>query len=82
MLIRQEENTPIGNYFHDSGILTVMGKLEETVDEFDVETSDIISYCENLITNLKGLISTTKKCESEYQKYLQQRKIEDMKNRE
>lgn len=54
MIIRQEENTPIGNYFHDNGILKVFDMLQDEVDEFEVETENIKAYCDNLITSLKG----------------------------
>lgn len=82
MLIRQEETTPIGDTFHDSGILKVMEKLndtveklKDTVDEFEVETDDIQTYCDNLITSLKNLKSVTKKAETEYAKVKAQKEL-------
>ena len=81
MIIRQEERTPIGDYFHDSGLFTVFNALTNEVDEFEVDTDKLCSWIDNLITNLKGLKSQIKKCESEYQKYLQQQSIRDMVNR-
>ena len=38
MIIQQEESTPIGNCFHDSGILKIMEKLQGSVDKFEVDT--------------------------------------------
>lgn len=80
MIIRQEENTPIGNQFHDSGILKVMEKLTAIVDEFELDTSDVQTYCDNLITSLKELKSVTKKAETEYQKIKAQKELKDSIN--
>ena len=44
MIIRQEESTPIGNYFHDNGILKLFDKIQEMVDEFEVDTDKLNSY--------------------------------------
>ena len=77
MMIRQEETTPIGNTFHDSGILKVMEKLKDTVDEFEVDTDAIQTYCDNLITSLKNLKAVTKKAETEYAKIKAQRELKD-----
>jgi len=77
MIIRQEETTPIGDTFHDSGILKVMEKLKDTVDEFEVDTDDIQTYCDNLITSLKNLKAVTKKAETEYAKVKAQRELKD-----
>lgn len=75
MIIRQEETTPIGDTFHDSGILKVMEKLQNIVDEFEVETDDIQNYCDNLITSLKNLKAVTKKAETEYSKVKAQKEL-------
>ncbi len=75
MIIRQEESTPIGDTFHDSGILKVMEKLKNVVDEFEVETNDVQNYCDNLITSLKNLKSITKKAETEYAKVKAQKEL-------
>lgn len=75
MIIRQEETTPIGDTFHDSGILKVMEKLQNIVDEFEVETDDIQTYCDNLITSLKNLKAVTKKAETEYVKVKAQKEL-------
>ena len=77
MIIRQEENTPIGNQFHDSGILKAMSKLEGIIDEFEVDTDDVNALCDNLISSLKSLKAITKKAETEYQKRKSQQELKD-----
>lgn len=80
MIIRQEETTPIGDYFHDNGILKIFEKLAECVDEFDVDTDVIYTCCDSLITSLKGLKTITKKAETEYAKVASQKKLKDSLN--
>ena len=80
MYIRQEESTPIGDTFHDSGILKVMEKLTGVVDEFELDTDDVQTYCDNLITSLKTLKAVTKKAETEYQKVMAQKQLKDSLN--
>ena len=75
MKIRQEESTPIGDYFHDSGINKVFEKLSESVDEFEVDTDELSVYCDSLISLLKGLKSKIKKEESEASKRIAQEKV-------
>lgn len=77
MIVRQEEQTPIGDYFHDSGVWQVFNRLNSCVDEFEVNTDELNTMIDNLISNLKGLKGQIKKCESEYMKYLQQQKLND-----
>ena len=80
MIIRQEENTPIGDYFHDNGILKVFKKIEDSVDEFEVDTTDLIGYCDALIEKVKGLKGQIKKVESYWEKQKQQKEITDSIN--
>jgi hypothetical protein len=80
MIIRQEESTPIGNYFHDNGILKQLGKIEGIVDEFEVDTDELSNYCDSLIENLKGLKAYTKKVAVEYEKKLHRQKVKDETN--
>lgn len=80
MIIRQEETTPIGDYFHDSGMMKVFERLQNTVDEFELDTTDIETYCDNLITSLKSLKAITKKAEIEYTKVKNQKKLKDSIN--
>lgn len=80
MIIRQEETTPIGDYFHDSGMMKVFERLQNTVDEFELDTTDIETYCDNLITSLKSLKAITKKAETEYTKVKNQKELKDSIN--
>lgn len=80
MIIRQEETTPIGDYFHDSGMMKVFERLQNTVDEFELDTTDIETYCDNLITSLKSLKAITKKAEIEYTKVKNQKELKDSIN--
>jgi hypothetical protein len=80
MIIRQEESTPIGDQFHDSSILKVVEKLSNIVDEFELDTDDVQTYCDNLITSLKSLKAITKKAEAEYQKVKAQRELKSSLN--
>lgn len=80
MIIKQEESTPIGNCFHDSGILKIMEKLQGSVDEFEVDTDDIQTYCDALIASLKTLKSITSKVETEYQKQKARKELRDSIN--
>lgn len=70
MIIRQEESTPIGDYFHDNGILKTFEKIKETVDEFEVDSEELMTDCDFLISALKGLKVQIGKVEAEYKKYL------------
>lgn len=80
MIIRQEETTPIGDQFHDSGILKVVKKLKDIVDEFELDTDDVQTYCDNLITSLKSLKAVTKRTEVEYQKVKAQKELKSSLN--
>ena len=69
MLIRQEESTPIGNYFHDNGILKLFDKIQEMVDEFEVDTDKLNSYCDMFVASLKGAKTHVKKAESAWARH-------------
>lgn len=77
MVITQIDTTPIGDCFHDSGVLKLTQKLEEIVDEFEIETNDVYNYCDSLISALKNVKTITKKAESEYSKVMAQKEIKD-----
>ena len=81
MNIVQEENTPIGNYFHESGAYTVFNALSSTVDEFEVESDQLNAWCDILINNLKGLKGVIKKCEQQAEKKRRQEEVNDMIHR-
>ena len=80
MIIRQEESTPIGDTFHDTGILKVVEKLQNIVDEFELDTDEVQTYCDNLITSLKTLKAVTKKVETEYHKTISQKELNSSLN--
>jgi hypothetical protein len=75
MTVRQEENTPIGNYFHDNGILKIFEKIKDQVDEFEVDTEELSTDIDFLISSLKGLKITVKKAETEYTKYVAMKEL-------
>lgn len=77
MIVRQEESTPIGDYFHDSGLFSVFNMLSNGVDEFEVDTIQLNGWIDNLIINLKGLKTQIKKTETEYQKFLNNQNLKD-----
>ncbi len=80
MIVRQEESTPIGNYFHDNGILKLFDKIQESVDEFEVDTDELNSYCDLLINSLKGAKTQIKKVESAWVKHKAQEELSDNVN--
>lgn len=80
MTIRQEESTPIGNYFHDNGILKIFEKIKGQVDEFEVDTEELSTDIDFLISSLKGLKITVKKAETEYTKYVSMKELKDRTN--
>lgn len=78
MIIRQKESTPIGDYFHDSSILKVFEHIQNSVYEFEVDTTELSEYYDTLIISLKGLKGQIKKAESEWTKHKSQEKISDL----
>ena len=80
MTIRQEETTPIGNHFHDTGILKQFTVIENIVDGFEVDTDELTAYCDSLIDSLKSLKSVIKKAEAEWEKKSHLQKIKDLTN--
>lgn len=81
MIFRQEENSSIGDYFHDSGAWTLFNALSSTVDDFEIDTEQMFVWCDRLITSLKGLQSMLKKCEKEQIKKQHEREVDNMINR-
>lgn len=77
MIIKQEESTPIGDFFHDSGIKKVFEKLSEQVDEREVESEELNVFCDSIIASLKGLKNQIKKVEVEYVKQKSMEKVEE-----
>lgn len=78
MIIEQVESSPIGDYFHDSGIKGMFLNIENSVDSFEIESTELIVYCDSFIQAIKGLKSKIKSVESERIKQLAQEKIEDL----
>ncbi|SEP82967.1 hypothetical protein SAMN04487977_101549 [Treponema bryantii] len=75
MKLSQIENTPIGNYFHDSGIFQVFNELAKNVDDFEADSDELCVYCDSLVSMLKGLKSKIKQVESEAVKRQAQEKV-------
>lgn len=65
MKLRQEENSPVGDFFHDSGATTIFNAIASTVDEFEVDSDQLSAWCTIVINDLKGLQSVIKKMEKE-----------------
>lgn len=78
MIIRQEETTPIGDYFHDSGVWQIFNQLSNVVDDFEVNTDELNLWIDNIVSSLKGLKGHIKKCETEWTKMLNQQKLNDL----
>ena len=55
MLIRQEEETPVGDYYHDYRIEPLFNEVKSTVDEFEFDSEVLKMNIETLMTRLKGL---------------------------
>ena len=64
MIIRQEETTPGGDYFHDSGVWSIFNSLEAIVDDFELDTDTVTTFCDKVIEAMKGLKGQVKKVES------------------
>lgn len=77
MKVRQEDSTPIGDFFHDSGVFSMFNNLSNIVDEVEVETNDVDAYCDGLISALRGLKSIVKKVEGEETKRKSMEKVEE-----
>ncbi|MBO7123269.1 MAG: hypothetical protein J6V90_08325 [Treponema sp.] len=75
MKIRQEDSTPIGDWFHNNGVQSVFESVKNQVDEFDVDTERLANECDILINLLKGLKGQVKKVEAAWQKSQTQKKI-------
>lgn len=55
MLFRQEESTPIGDYFHDNGTVKLFGRISEAADEFEVDTERMKAQCDEMCTKMREL---------------------------
>lgn len=77
MIIKQIDETPIGNNFHDSGVTTIFNALAQTVDEFEVESDQLNAWCEHIIKSMKMIQSVIKDCEKKQIKKMHEQDIED-----
>lgn len=80
MIIRQEESSPIGNYFHQTKMKPLFESIENQVDEFSVDTDELTFECDEIITRFKSLKSQIKKAEQEYSKILKRKALKDSLN--
>lgn len=78
MTVRQEENTPIGDFFHDSGIRKVFNELYNKVDDFEVDTDELKIYCEKIIDTGKKLLRIIKAEEDKARKAENEEKIKNL----
>lgn len=81
MKISQIDESPIGNYFHDSGVMTIFNALVETVDNFEVDSDQLYAWCEGVVKSIKGLQAKIKECERKEIKKIHERQIHDMTHR-
>lgn len=81
MKIRQEDSTPIGDFFHDSGVNTVYNAIANTVDEFEVDTDQLTFWCDAVIDKMKQLKSQISKVEKAWQKAQYEKELSGMINR-
>jgi len=77
MIIKQIDETPIGNTFHDSGVTTIFNALAQTVDEFEVESDQLYAWCDHIIKSMKMIQSVIKDCEKKQTKKFHEQEIED-----
>lgn len=80
MLIRQEESTPIGDFFHDSNICPLFAKIEGTVDEFEVDTDKLVFDIDLLVSKLKLLKTRIQTVTKDFIKMEHQREMKDKFN--
>jgi len=76
MKVYQHESSPIGDYFHDSGVWTIFNALSSTVDDFEIDTDQLNAWCGIIIKDIKGLQGMISKIEKEETK----KKHEDAAN--
>ena len=77
MIIKQIDETPIGNSFHDSGVTTIFNALAQTVDEFEVDSDQLNAWCEYIIKSMKTIQAVIKDCEKKQTKKFHEQEIED-----
>ncbi len=80
MIIKQEEESPIGNYFHDNGTLVCFNKIKDTVDEFEIDTEHLKLWCDEMITKMKELKTFINSTEKNEQKKSIKKEVIDFSN--
>lgn len=78
MIIRQEEETPIGNYFHDNGVMKLFSKITDTVDEFEVDTERLKLLCDEMSAKMKELKAFVNSVEKSELKKSIQKEVQDL----
>lgn len=81
MIIRQEEETPIGNFFHDNGMLKTFKRIEEMVDDFEVDTDRLKMWCDEMVNHMKSLKNFVTAQEKNTLKKEVQREVEDFRDK-
>ena len=77
MKLIQEEESPIGNCFHESGVTTIFNALAQTIDEFEVESDQLMAWTDHIIKSMKQVQAAIKDCERKQIKKIHERDIED-----
>lgn len=77
MIITQIDESPVGNCFHDSGVTTIFNALAQTIDEFELDSDQLIAWTDHIIKSMKSLQSQIKECEKKQIKKMHERDIED-----
>lgn len=80
MIIRQEEESPIGDYYHDNKIEALFNDIKNSVDEFDVESEVLKLNIDALISLLKSFRTHVTLVEKNYTKYIHQKNLRDKYN--
>ncbi|UKI53182.1 MAG: hypothetical protein L6V86_08845 [Treponema sp.] len=78
MIIRQEEESPIGNYFHDNGVMRLFSKITDIVDEFEIDTERLKLLCDEMTAKIKELKTFINSVEKAELKKSIQKEVQDL----
>lgn len=78
MIVRQEEETPIGNHFHDNGTFRLFSKISDIVDDFEVDTERLKLLCDEMSAKIKELKSFVCSVEKAELKKSVQKEVRDL----
>lgn len=81
MILRQEEETPLGNYFHDSGMLRLFNLIENSVDEFIVDTERTKALCDELSVKAREFKNFIAAVEKEELKKAVKKEVQEFSSR-